>query len=121
VIDLRCDPSCVRAGERVEVSATVRNLSQVDGEATLFLFVRDVIASVARPLLELKGVRKILLAGGERGQVVWRLPAKDLAFIGPRLGTVLEPGRFEVHVGQSADPAELLTAVIELGWRPESS
>jgi beta-glucosidase len=108
----------VKVSECVEVTAAVRNLSQVDGEATLFLFVRDVVASIARPLLELKGVRKIALAGGQRGQVVWRLPAADLAFIGPRLDPVLEPGRFEIHVGQSADPAELQTAVIELARQP---
>jgi len=119
VLDLRCSPSWVKAGECVEVSATVRNDSQVDGEATLFLFVRDVVASVARPLLELKGVRKIVLAAGQDGQVMWRLPVEALAFIGPRLDPVLEPGRFEIHVGQSADPAEHLTAVIELGRRTE--
>ncbi len=83
VLDLRCDPSSVRAGESVEVSATVCNLSPVDGEATLFLFVRDVVASLARPLLELKGVRKIVLAAGQGGQVTWRLPVEALAFIGP--------------------------------------
>jgi beta-glucosidase len=119
VLDLRCDPSCVKAGQCVEVSATVRNDSEVEGEATLFLFVRDVVASVARPLLELKGVRKIVVAGGQRGQAMWRLPVEDLAFIGPRLDLVLEPGRFEIHVGQSADPAGLLTAVIEFKRRPE--
>ena len=93
--------------------------SQVDGEATLFLFVRDVVASLARPLLELKGVRKIVLAAGQSGNVTWRLPVEALSFIGPRLDPVLEPGRFEIHVGQSADPAEHLTAVIELGRPPE--
>jgi hypothetical protein len=64
-------------------------------------------------------VRKIVLAGGQSGQAMWRLPAKDLALIGPRLDLVLEPGRFEIHVGQSADPADLLTAVIALERRPE--
>ncbi len=119
VLDLRCEPSCVKASECIEVSVTVRNDSPVDGEATLFLFVRDVVASVARPLLELKGVRKIVLAAGQGGQVTWRLPVEAVAFIGPKLDPVLEPGRFEIRVGQSADPAELLTAVIELGRRPE--
>ena len=96
------------------MSVTVHNDSLVDGEATLFLFVRDLVASIARPLLELKGVRKIVLAAGERGQVIWPLPVETLAFIGPSLDPVLEPGRFEIHVGQSADPAELLTGVIDL-------
>ena len=76
--------------------------------------MRDLVASVARPVLELKGVRKIVLAAGERGQAMWLLPVATLAFIGPSLDPVLEPGRFEVHVGQSADPVELLTGVIEL-------
>jgi beta-glucosidase len=73
-----------------------------------------LVASVARPVLELKGVRKIILAAGERGQATWRLPVATLAFIGPTLEPVLEPGRFAISVGQSADPAELLTGVIEL-------
>jgi beta-glucosidase len=114
LLDLRCKPGSVAAGESIEVSVIVRNDSQVDGEATLFLFVRDVVASVARPLLELKGVRKIVLAAGQRAHAIWRLPVADLAFVGPTLDPVLEPGRFEIHVGQSADPADLLTDVIEL-------
>jgi beta-glucosidase len=104
----------VAAGESIEVSVIVRNDSQVDGESTLFLFVRDLVASVARPLLELKGVRKIVLAAGQRAHAIWRLPVADLSFVGPTLDPVLEPGRFEIHVGQSADPADLLTDVIEL-------
>jgi beta-glucosidase len=114
LLDLRCNQRCLKPGECVEVSVTVRNDGVVDGEATLFLFVRDVVASIARPLLELKGVRKILVAAKKSGHVVWRLPVEDLSFIGPALNPILEPGRFEIHVGQSADPAELLIAVIEL-------
>ena len=93
----------------------------MDGEATLFLFVRDPVASVARPLLELKGVQKAVLAAGERKTVTWRLPVEDLSFVGQNLDRVLEPGRFEIHVGQSADPSGLLSCVIELtmssSWR----
>jgi beta-glucosidase len=112
--DLRCEPTRVKAGDTVEVTIAVHNESQVDGEATAFLFVRDPVASVARPLLELKGARKIDLKAGERKDVTWRLPVEDLSFFAPNLDRVLEPGRFEIHVGQSADPASLLSAAIEL-------
>jgi beta-glucosidase len=112
--NLRCEPACMKEGETFEVTVAVHNEGQVDGEATLFLFVRDLIASVARPLLELKGVQKAVLAAGERKDVMWRLPVEDLSFIGQSLNRVLEPGRFAIHVGQSADPAELLSYVIEL-------
>ena len=103
--DLRCEPTRVKADDTIEVSLAVHNESLVDGEATLFLFVRDPVASVARPLLELKGVQKAILAAGERKTVTWRLPVKDLSFVGQNLDRVLEPGRFEIHVGQSADPS----------------
>ncbi len=107
--DLRCEPTRVRADDTVEVSLAVQNESAVDGEATLFLFVRDPVASVARPLLELKGVQKAVLAAGQRKDVTWRLPVEDLSFVGQSLERILEPGRFEIHVGQSADPAGLLS------------
>ena len=112
--DLRCEPTRVRAGETVEVSLAVHNESPVDGDVTLFLFVRDPVASVARPLLEVKGMQKAALAARERKDVTWRLPVEDLSFVGQSLERVLELGRFEIHVGQSADAAGLLSSAIEL-------
>ena len=112
--DLRCAPAHVKAGDTLEASLAVRNESAVDGEATLFLFIRDPVASLARPVLELKGVQKAALRAGERKDVMWRLPVADLSFVGENLDRVLEPGRFEIHVGQSADPGGLLSCVIEL-------
>ena len=45
---------------------------------------------------------------------MWWFPVEDLSFIGQGLDRVLEPGRFEIHVGQSADPGDLVSAAIEL-------
>jgi beta-glucosidase len=112
--DLRCEPAQVKADGAIEASLTVRNDSEADGEATLFLFVRDPVASVARPLLELKGVQKVVLAAGDRKRVTWRLPVEDLSFVGQGLERVLEPGLFEFYVGESAEPRDLLSCVIEL-------
>ena len=112
--DLRCAPTLVKASDSVEVSLEVHNESLVDGEATLFLFVRDPVASLARPLLELKGVQKAALAAGERKTVTWRLPVEDLSFSDQNLDRVLEAGRFDIHVGQSADAASFLSGAIEL-------
>jgi beta-glucosidase len=112
--DLRCTPASVRADDTIEVSASVHNVGPLDGEATLFLFMRDPVATVARPLLELKGVQKAVLAAGDRKEVKWRLPVEYLSFIGQGLDRVLEPGRFEIHVGQSADPSGFVSCAIEL-------
>jgi beta-glucosidase len=112
--NLRCAPRSVTAGASIEVCVLVRNESAIVGEATVFLFVRDPIASISRPVLELKAVRRIALEPGEEGSVSWQLPVSALAFVGADLGLALEPGRFEIHVGQSADPGELLGCSIEV-------
>ena len=114
VHDLRCTPRRVKADGAVNVSVSIHNDSPIGGEATLFLFMRDVVARIARPVLELKGVRRIFLGPRERRRVLWRLPAAALAFAGVHGEPILEPGRFEIHVGQSADPADFLSRSIEL-------
>ena len=78
------------------------------------MFIRDRVASVARPVLELKGVRKLALAANASARAAWSLPVAALAFVGLDLERVVEPGAFEIHVGQSADPAGFLTATVEV-------
>jgi beta-glucosidase len=111
--DLRC-ASPVRVGECLVVSVSIRNDATAAGDATVFLFVRDRYASIARPALELKGVRRVRLGPGESAHLAWRLATDVLTFIGAGLEAVLEPGTFEVHVGQSADPAGLIGTTFEL-------
>ena len=112
--DLRCNPTQVSPEDTIEVSLAVHNESPIAGEASLFLFARDPVASIARPLLELKGVQKAVLAAGGRTDVTWRLPVRDLSFVGPNFEPVVEPGRFEIRVGESADPSGLLSCAVEL-------
>jgi len=112
--DLRCTPRVVSASESIEVSVSVRNDGALAGEATLFLFVHDPVASISRPLLELEGVRRIALGAGASGILSWQLPVSALTFLGADLDPVLEPGEFEIHVGQSADPGALLGCTIEV-------
>ncbi len=94
-------------GLTIEVDAI--NEGPAIGEATVFLFTRDVVASVARPLLELKGVAKIALHPGEGGTVCFHLAAAALAFPGRDLKPVFEPGEFLLFAGQSADPRQMLS------------
>ena len=83
-------------------------------EETVFLFVRDRVASVSRPTLELKGVTKIALEPGETGTARLQLPATELRFLGVDLEPVFEPGEIEIRVGPCADPAQLLSARLML-------
>jgi len=112
--DLRCTPRVVAADETIEVSVAVHNDGALAGEATLFLFVHDPVASISRPVLELEGARRIALGPGASGTLSWQLPVSTLTFLGADLDPVLEPGEFEIYVGQSADPGALLRCTVEV-------
>jgi beta-glucosidase len=112
--DLRADPPTVRPGAAITVEVEVENEGAVAGEETVFLFIRDPVASLARPLLELRGVAKIALGPGARGRARFTLGTADLAFVGTDLAPRLEPGVFEIHVGPSAARQGLLGTAIEL-------
>ena len=100
--ELRAQPRTLRPGAEVTVEVEIANESGVAGEETIFLFIRDPVASLARPMLELRDVAKITLGPGAQGTVRFTLRTDDLAFVGPDLAPRLEPGAFEIHVGPSA-------------------
>jgi beta-glucosidase len=111
---LRTSASELRPGEAITIECDVVNEGPVAGEETVLLFVRDPVASVARPLLELKGMAKVALEP-RRGDVVrFTLKADDLAFLGADLTPRLEPGVFELLVGRSAAHAKLLRTSVRL-------
>ncbi|ARN83701.1 glycoside hydrolase family 3 N-terminal domain-containing protein [Methylocystis bryophila] len=95
----------------VEIDATNRGGRAI--EAPLFLFIHDVVASVARPLIELKTWRKARLEAGETQTIVFSLSLEDFSFPGPRLTPCCEPGVFEILVGESADRRRLLSIFVQ--------
>jgi beta-glucosidase len=107
--NLRANNAEFKRGDELKIEVDVINEGPAAGEATVFLFARDVVASVARPVLELNSVGKIVLAPGEGGIVCLKLAAAALAFPGSDLKPVLEPGEFSLFAGQSADPRQMLT------------
>jgi beta-glucosidase len=98
----------------LEISVELKNGGTRTAEETAFLFVHDKVASVTRPLLELKGFAKIMLEPGARGTVHFSLKGTDLHFLGPNLTPVFEPGEVEILVGPSAEREGLLAAVLQL-------
>jgi beta-glucosidase len=112
--DLRAHPQTLRPGVTITVEIEVANEGAVAGEETVFLFIRDAVASLARPLLELRGVAKITLDPGAHGTVRFTLETDDLTFLGPDLAPRLEAGVFEIHVGPSALRQRLLATTLEL-------
>lgn len=111
---LQVEPQRVREADTMKVTVALRNDGAHAAEETVFLFVRDKVASVTRPLLELRGYAKLPLAPGAAGSVTLELPAAALRYPGPDLRPLFEPGEVEILVGPSADPAGLLRQTIEL-------
>jgi beta-glucosidase len=114
--NLRVTPVNVEDIDTIRIRVDVRNEGARAAQETLFLFTHDKVASVARPLLELKGFAKIDLRPGQAGTVSLTLRATDLRFLGPELEPVFEPGEVEILVGPCADRSQLLSATIQLSW-----
>jgi beta-glucosidase len=112
--NLRSTPTMLKRGDELIVEVDVVNEGSCAGEELVLLFVHDVVASVARPVLELKGMCKIALDPGERGIARIRLGSEALTFPGSDLAMICEPGTFEILVGPSADQATLLRTSIRV-------
>ena len=110
--DLKATPARLGPNDTIEVAVTVTNEGEAVAEETVFLFIRDMVASVARPLLELKAVTKVELSPGARATVVIFLPVSALSFPGRDWQPVLEPGAFELLVGPCADRKRLLSTTL---------
>lgn len=107
-------PAEFRDGDTITVEVEVANVGRAAGEETVLLFVRDPVASLSRPVLELKGMAKAVLGPGERKTVRLTLARDDLAFVDAALERRLEPGLFEIFVGPAARADALLKASIML-------
>src|ERR1700722_7530899 len=114
--NLRVTPVDVEDIDTIQIRVDVRNEGARAAQETVFLFTRDKIASVARPLLELRGFAKIDLRPGESGTVSLSLRAEELRFLGIDLEPVFEPGAIGMLGGPGADRSKLLAATIRLSW-----
>ena len=112
--NLSVTPESARESDTFEIRVDVTNDGKHAAEETVFLFTRDKVASVARPLLELQGFSRIALQPGETGTVTMSLQARALRFLGADLQTVFEPGEVEILVGPCADRAQLVAQVVRL-------
>lgn len=89
----------VKNGDAFSVSVTVTNTGKVDAKETVQLYIRDKAASLLRPMRELKGFEKVLIAAGETKTVSFTLGEKDLGFYLEDGTYTVEKGEFEIYVG----------------------
>lgn len=110
----------------VELSFMVENVGAREGTEVVQIYVRDVLASSARPVRELKAFARVPLAAGESAQVRVRIPVDMLNFTDGREERIVEPGDFELMVGSSSRDIHLSDTVrvtgqavrtLERDWR----
>ncbi|MBN2414570.1 glycoside hydrolase family 3 C-terminal domain-containing protein [bacterium] len=97
--DLQLSADGIGSEGALTVSALVTNTGSVEAEEVAQLYVRDLVASVVRPVRELKGFTRVRLKPGASMTVTFTLSAADLSFHNPRLEEVTEPGTFQVWIG----------------------
>ena len=93
---------------KITVTADVKNTGSVAGEETVQLYIRDVTASVVRPVKELMGFKKVVLQPGQQETVSFEIDEHLLRFYNIENKFVSEPGKFEVFVGDCSYGDKLL-------------
>ncbi len=100
------------AGDRLEISVTVRNTGSREGRETVQLYMQDAAASLVRPVKELRGFRKAELAPGQAKTVHFELKKSDMGFYDNERNYHLEDGLFRIFAGGSS--RDCLAAEIRL-------
>jgi len=109
--NLKLSAARARVSDTITATVTVTNSGSREGTEVVQLYVRDEVASVSRPVRELKAFRRVTLKPGESRAVDLRVAVRDLWFIGLDMKPVVEPGTFRVYVGPNS--AEGLEATFE--------
>ena len=107
--------------EKIDVTVDVVCSDACARRETVFCFIHDRVASVARPVMELRRWRQFNLEPGERTTISLTLDAEDFVFFGADLKPAIEAGVFDIFVGFSAAPERLLRASLVLALRPDAA
>jgi len=120
--DLEIYPCEVGAEDIVTIRFRVRNIGGREGDEVVQLYIRDLTASVTRPVKELKGFKRITIKPQGEETVVFNLTLEDLSFLNHEMKRIVEPGDFMVMIGSSSEDIRLtgtfrVKDYVEFPWR----
>lgn len=95
-------------GKKITASVTVKNSGSRDADEIVQLYIRDMVASISRPVKELKGFQRIHLAVGESKEVSFDITPDMLKFYNSDLKHVIEPGDFQIMIGTNSKDVKTL-------------
>jgi len=111
--NLRVEPRHVETGGTTKVSVDVTNTGSRAGDEVPQLYVHQEVASVTRPVMQLRGFQRISLQPGEKRTVTFAIGPDDLSLINAEMHAIVAPGTFDIMVGSSS--AETTTVHLEVG------
>lgn len=97
--DLRLSSKDLKGDQKLQVTINLKNTGKTDGAEVVQLYIRDLVASMTRPVKELKGFQKVSLKAGESKTITFDISTEDLKFYNYDLDFDWEPGEFEIMVG----------------------
>ncbi len=100
--DLKLDKKKMRSNDKIEVSLNIKNTGKYVGEEVVQLYLRDKIASLVRPVKELKDFQKLQLNAGETKTLKFIIDKEKLSFYNQQLYWTAEPGYFDLMIGSSS-------------------
>jgi beta-glucosidase len=102
----------IKAGGSASVTVELTNTGSRAGTETVQMYIRDTYSSATRPIKELKGFRKVSLQPGETQAVTFDITPDLLAFYDANMKFLVEPGEFQIMVGNSSRDGDLKTAIL---------
>jgi beta-glucosidase len=112
ITNLRLSGQRILPGGKLTLSVDVENIGKRAGDEVVQFYLRDVAASVTRPVKELKGFQRVTLRAGEKKRVEFTLGPEQLGFYDRTMKFAVEPGEFEVMVGPNSE--DLIKATFEV-------
>jgi beta-glucosidase len=105
--NLRLSAKEIRKDENITVSVDIKNTGDRTGSEIVQLYIHDELASIARPVKELKGFAKIKLEPGELKTASFTITTEQLILYDMNMKPVVEPGTFTVMIGASSEDIRL--------------
>ena len=100
-----------KTGDKINISFEIKNTGNRAGDEVAQIYLRDQVASVARPVQALKGFERIHLAPGASKTIKLTLLPQDFEMLNASMQTVIEPGDFTIMVGSSSRDIRLKKTV----------
>jgi beta-glucosidase len=110
----RLNKAVIRRNESAAVRVDVTNTGKVAGDEVVQMYIRDKVSSVTRPVKELKGFQRITVEPGQTKTVSLDITPEHLAFYSIDMKYVVEPGDFEIMVGNSSRDQDLQKTLLRV-------